>query len=144
MKRMKQIISGICILAFALLGAYCSWQAIQIHRQLNGQPDIDDSVRNWSTGATACLVACGVIGVLGKKKQEMIDKGDGADGQPPFKWWRTAVGMTVILAVCFLLILIVIFIFFDRGAPKPELAPRLAPLEAPKLAPLVPAPSSRP
>jgi hypothetical protein len=144
MKRMKQILSGICILAFGLLGAYCSWQAIQIHRQLNGQPDIDDSVRNWSSGASACFVACGVIAVLAKKKQEMIGKGDGADGQPPFKWWRTAVGMTVILAVCFLLVLVVFFILFDQAAPKPELAPKLAPLEVPKLAPLVQSPSSRP
>jgi hypothetical protein len=132
MKRMKQIFSGICILAFSLLGAYCSWRAFQIHRQLNGQPDIDDSVRDWSSGASACFVACGVIAVLAKKKQEMIGKGDGTDGQPPFKWWRTTVGMTVLLAVCFLAVIVLFLVLFPPAAPKPELAP------------LLPPPSSRP
>jgi hypothetical protein len=121
MKSIKQILSGILILAFGLLGAYCSWRAIQIHRQLNGQPDIDDSVRDWSTGATACLVACGVIGSLANKRPA-VGKGDDAVNQPPIKWWKTPVGMTLLLAVC-VVVAIILFMLFDPASPKPALTP---------------------
>jgi hypothetical protein len=68
MKRTRQIISGIFLLIFGLLGVYCSVRAFQAHRALNGAIDVEDTVRNWSIGATACVVTCGVISTLGRKK----------------------------------------------------------------------------
>src|SRR5665213_2606704 len=100
MKRQKQILSGLCSIAFASLGIYCSVRAFQIHQQLHGQTDFDDSVRDWSSGATACFIACGVIAVLTGKKQEMARQQGGTECQPTIKWWRTTIGITVLLAVC--------------------------------------------
>jgi hypothetical protein len=120
MKPIKQVLSGICIVVFGYLGAYCSLRAIQIHRQLNGQVDIDDSVRDWSSGASACFVACGVITVLARKKQEMSS----AEGQPPFKWWKTPVGITVILAVCVVAVITVILFLHQSRPVQPVEMPR--------------------
>jgi hypothetical protein len=68
MKRTRRLITGIFLVAFGALGMYCSFRALQIRRELNGRPDVDDSVRDWSTGATACFVVCGVIAVSSKKR----------------------------------------------------------------------------
>jgi hypothetical protein len=64
-----RIIRGILLLVLGLLGIYCSVRAFQAHRDLNGAIDVDDTVRNWSTGATACMVFCGVIATVGRKKK---------------------------------------------------------------------------
>jgi hypothetical protein len=68
MARTGRIISGIFLLIFGMLGVFCAVRAFQAHRALNGAIDVEDTVRNWSIGATACVVACGVISTLGRKK----------------------------------------------------------------------------
>jgi len=136
MKRARQITSGIFGLAFALLAVYCSIRAIQVYRQLDGRPDIHDSARDWSTGASACFVACGVILVLARKKQAAVSQRDATGGGPPFRWWRTTVGMVLLAAVGLVAVLAVIIIL----QPPPKVVPSIAPPPPPDL-PHAPAPS---
>jgi hypothetical protein len=141
MKRIRQIISGIFLLAFALLAAYCSFRAIQVNRELGGRPDFNDSVRNWSTGASACIVACGVITILGRKKQAADSQRDAAGAEPPFRWWKTPVGMVLLGAVGVVAVVVVIILL----QPSPKIAPSIAvpaPLELPH--PPAPSPSTVP
>jgi hypothetical protein len=70
MKSTRTIIKGIILLALGCLGIYCSIRAFQAHRDLHGAIDVEDSVRDWSIGATACVVACGVITTAGRKKAD--------------------------------------------------------------------------
>jgi hypothetical protein len=118
---MKRVVSGIVILGFGLLGMYCSMRALQVYRGLNGRPDINDSARNWSTGAMACFVACAVVSTLSRKKAV-------AAGRPPSRWWKTPVGITL-LAVAVIVAMVVIVRVLQP--PPRAVSPMVAPSPRP-------------
>jgi hypothetical protein len=95
MSQPKTILGGILAIIFGLLGAYCSYRALQTHRDLNGRPDINDTVRNWSTGAMACIVAAGVAITLTRPKVARAS----AAGDSPATAGISPVAITLILAI---------------------------------------------
>ena len=133
---MKRTVSGILMLAFALLGMYCSLRAFQVHRELNGRPDIHDSARNWSIGATACFVACGVVAVtLGKKNATGPASAGDADADTGERqtrgWWRTPVGVTLVAAAVIAVVIVVILTLQPPPRPPSPVVAPSAP-EAPR------------
>src|SRR5690349_20886272 len=137
LRLMKRVIGGVVCVVIGLLGIYCSLQAVRVYRELNGRPDIHDEARNWSTGAMACFVACGVAAVLTKgRKMPVADSADNADasgGRQPSPWWKTSVGITLLTVV---LVAVVVVILFVLQPPPPAASPVAVPaLPAPARAP---------
>jgi hypothetical protein len=105
MKHVRNVITGILLIAFGSLGIYCSVRGMLASRALHGRPDLDDAIRNWSIGATACFVACGIVSVQARRRQEAQVHSQ-ATGQPvQFKWWKSPVGLTVLAALAIVLAL---------------------------------------
>jgi hypothetical protein len=117
-RSIRTIVTGILLIAFGGLGIYCSVRGFMASRALHGRPDIDDQVRNWSTGATACFVAAGIASVLARRRQE-ADAQSQATGQPAnFRWWTSPIGITLCAASAILLgIVIALLVSRSRSTP---------------------------
>jgi hypothetical protein len=121
-RSIRTILTGILLIAFGGLGIYCSARGFMASRALHGRPDIDDQVRNWSTGATACFLAAGIASVLARRRQE-ADAQSQATGQPAnFKWWKSSIGITL-CAVSAILLGIVITLLISRSRSRSPTVP---------------------
>lgn len=119
MSQPKAIVGGIFAILFGMLGAYCAYQAIKSHHDLNGRDDINDTVRNWSTGAMACIVAAGVAMTLTRAKGSSVSAAHSSTATAGI----SPVAVTLIVAII-VVIGVATFILFRRSsrATTPTLA----------------------
>ncbi len=66
--KLAKVIFGLLLCA---LGIFCGVKAIQTQINLHGHIDMNDEVRDWSTGAVACNVIGAAIMVFPRKKNQV-------------------------------------------------------------------------